>query len=182
MSTELTKKSKKLAYFLRHNPQEAGIELHENGWCHDVPKLLRSLDMTERDLLNLVAADKKGRYAVKLQDHRLVSIAANQGHTVKDIKLSFEEGIPPPTLFHGSTEKAAASILKNGLLKMQRHHVHLSADIETARQVASRRKDVPVIFIVSTSKMVQLGVKFYVSPNLVWLVEHVPPEFLEELK
>lgn len=63
---------------------------------------------------------------------------------------------------------------------MARHHVHLSADIETARAVGVRYGK-PVIFQVDTEKMTDAGFKFYVSANGVWLVDAVPPEFLKVL-
>lgn len=61
---------------------------------------------------------------------------------------------------------------------MSRHHVHLSADVETAKKVGTRHGK-PVIFKIETEKMLAENFKFYVSANGVWLVENVPPQFLE---
>ena len=60
---------------------------------------------------------------------------------------------------------------------MRRHHVHLSADTETARVVGARH-GCPVLFQVDAAAMVQAGYLFYRSDNGVWLTDAVPPEFL----
>jgi putative RNA 2'-phosphotransferase len=65
----------------------------------------------------------------------------------------------------------------SGLKKMMRHHVHLSADMETAQRVGMRYGN-PVIFKIDTLPMVNAGFEFYVSANGVWLVDNVPAEFL----
>jgi putative RNA 2'-phosphotransferase len=71
-------------------------------------------------------------------------------------------------------------IRRHGLLKMARHHVHLSADTETARRVGARHGK-PVIFAVDARAMLEKGFEFFVSENGVWLIASVPPEFLEVL-
>lgn len=60
---------------------------------------------------------------------------------------------------------------------MQRHHVHLSADVSTAESVAARRGK-PHIFKVNTEKMIENGFVFYQSDNGVWLTDIVPPQYL----
>jgi putative RNA 2'-phosphotransferase len=60
---------------------------------------------------------------------------------------------------------------------MSRHHVHLSADVGTARRVGARHGR-PVVFEVDAVAMRTAGHTFYCSSNGVWLVDAVPPEFL----
>ncbi|MGZ2429091.1 RNA:NAD 2'-phosphotransferase (TPT1/KptA family) [Rhizobium redzepovicii] len=62
--------------------------------------------------------------------------------------------------------------------KMQRHHVHLSADIETAKIVATRRKGEYLILRVDAARMFSEGHSFFVSDNGVWLAESVPNQYL----
>lgn len=62
---------------------------------------------------------------------------------------------------------------------MQRHHVHLSPDVETARKVGARRGQ-PVILTIDAARMHAAGHVFYRSENGVWLVEGVPAEFIRE--
>ncbi len=106
-------------------------------------------------------------------------IRANQGHSV-DIDLQLEPVEPPAVLYHGTGHGSAGSIARQGLLRMSRHRVHLSPDPETARRVGARHGR-PVIFTVDAAAMHQAGHLFYRSENGVWLVDHVPPEYLQRL-
>ena len=103
-------------------------------------------------------------------------IRANQGHSI-NVDLQLAATVPPDVLYHGTHSKAVESIVREGLQKMARHHVHLSADLETARQVG-RRRGKPVVFQVDAAAMHQQGYEFYRSQNGVWLVDRVPPEFI----
>jgi len=58
-------------------------------------------------------------------------IRANQGHST-EVDLQLEPAEPPAELFHGTPERNLAAVLRDGLYKMARHHVHLSPDIATA--------------------------------------------------
>ncbi|HEV7554367.1 MAG TPA: TIGR02452 family protein, partial [Kofleriaceae bacterium] len=71
-----------------------------------------------------------------------------------------------------------ASIRKHGILKRERHHVHLSADYDTASKVGSRRGKA-VVLVIDADAMVGDGHKFYRTANGVWLVEHVPTKYIE---
>ena len=106
-------------------------------------------------------------------------IRANQGHSI-EAQIGFEESVPPAVLYHGTAEKNLGAIFAEGLKKMSRHHVHPSADTETARAVGIRYGK-PVILQIETEKMADEGFKFYVSANGVWLTDAVPPEFLKVL-
>jgi putative RNA 2'-phosphotransferase len=86
---------------------------------------------------------------------------------------------PPDTLYHGTGHKTVEIIRQKGLHKMARHHVHLSRDWETARNVGARHGR-PVVFRVDTQRMLTQGNVFFCSANGVWLTDHVPPEFLSE--
>ena len=60
---------------------------------------------------------------------------------------------------------------------MNRHHVHLSKDIETAHKVGVRHGK-PSVLIVEALKMFQTGLSFFESENGVWLTEDVPVLFI----
>ena len=60
---------------------------------------------------------------------------ANQGHSV-EVDLQLEAREPPESLYHGTVERFLPSIWEEGLVRGERHHVHLSKDTETARIVA----------------------------------------------
>jgi len=177
---EKLKISKFLSLILRHQPDAIGLALDANGWA-SVDELIARSAVQGRvfsleDLKEVVATNDKQRFSFDESGKR---IRANQGHSVR-ADLDFEEKRPPGALYHGTAERNAGQIFKTGLKKMKRHHVHLSADEETARRVGIRYGK-PVIFRIDTLKMLDAGFKFYVSANGVWLVGEVPPEFLEVL-
>ena len=87
---------------------------------------------------------------------------------------------PPAVLSHGTSERAISSIEREGLKKMRRHHVHLSADVATARTVGARHGP-PVVLAVDAAAMHSVGWVFYRSANGVWLVDEVTPTFLSRL-
>lgn len=169
--------SKLLSYVLRHHPETAGVTLDAQGWV-EVDALLRGLNargtvLTRTDLDRIVAADSKRRYAYSDDGAR---IRASQGHSV-EVDLGYEPAAPPALLYHGTAEKNLASIMATGLERRERHHVHLSAGVATARQVGGRHGR-PVVLHVDAARMHADGFAFFVTANGVWLVERVPPAYL----
>jgi putative RNA 2'-phosphotransferase len=58
-----------------------------------------------------------------------------------------------------------------------RHHVHLSADRETATRVGARH-GFPAVLVVDAARMHADGIAFYQSDNGVWLTGDVKPSYL----
>ncbi|WP_298467224.1 RNA 2'-phosphotransferase [uncultured Erythrobacter sp.] len=180
MSNELKKRSKSLSYWLRHRPDVAGLELDEAGWA-SVEAILKALSAkglsTDAVMLERVVAENdKQRFELSDDGTR---IRARQGHSVA-VEGSWETATPPETLFHGTVEKFMPSIERDGLTKQNRHHVHLSPDLETATKVGQRRGK-PVILEVDAKRMTADGVEFALSSNNVWLVEEVPPRYFKRM-
>jgi putative RNA 2'-phosphotransferase len=170
--------SKFLSLVLRHRPQKIGITLDEGGWTA-VADLLEAcgrhgFPITAAELQAVVAENDKARFSFSAGGSR---IRATQGHSVP-VQLGYEPVEPPPFLFHGTAARFVDAILERGLLKGKRHHVHLSEDEQTARQVGQRHGR-PVIFRVHSGAMHRDGHPFYRSENGVWLVEAAPPDYLE---
>ncbi len=150
--------------------------LDANGWV-SVEAVLGAIrrrfgPFDQNQLAGLVATDEKGRYVLSQDGMR---IRAAQGHSIK-VDLGLQAVTPPPLLYHGTTAAALASILRGGLLKGRRHHVHLSRDVETAFTVGSRRSGQPIVLQVQSGAMSDH--LFYLSSNGVWLTEHVAPQYL----
>jgi len=174
---QVVKISKFLSKHLRHSPERLNLTLAPGGWVA-VDELLAAcaahqFPITRSELEEVVSSNDKQRFSF---DETSTHIRANQGHSVA-IDLQLEPQTPPEVLYHGTGEKSVPAILQSGLLKMSRHHVHLSSDVETARRVGMRHGR-PVIFAIDTLAMQQAGVTFYCSDNGVWLVDHVPPQYL----
>ncbi len=180
MSRRLVTGSKFLAKHLRHAPEELGLTLEAGGWV-SVDELLAASSrigfaISYDELIECVETNDKKRFSFDETGDR---IRANQGHTVA-VDLQLEAATPPDLLYHGTVERFLPSILVEGLKKGKRHHVHLSADIETARKVGARRGK-PVILKVDAGRMHAQGVPFFVSANGVWLTDAVPAEFLTQI-
>ncbi len=177
MEKQVIQISKFLSLVLRHQPELIGLSLAEAGWVavHDLLAACRRHGKTIslEQLQEVVATNDKKRFSFS-EDGNL--IRANQGHSVK-VELGYEPATPPVTLFHGTAERFLASIKSQGLLKGERHHVHLSADIETATKVGQRHGK-PIVLHIDAEKMQQDGFTFYLSTNGVWLTEHVPVPYL----
>ncbi|MBX4927515.1 RNA 2'-phosphotransferase [Rhizobium binae] len=170
-----TEVSKYMSYVLRHAPEAAGLILDAEGWVSfDALEqaVASKYDVSRADMIEIVENNPKKRFS--LADNR---IRANQGHSV-EIDLALTAVEPPADLFHGTSATAWHSIEREGLKKMLRHHVHLSADVETAKIVAMRRKGKHVILRVDAARMFSEGHSFFVSDNGVWLTESVPVQYL----
>jgi putative RNA 2'-phosphotransferase len=175
---ENTRISKYLSLVLRHAPEAAGITLDENGWT-DVGILLKQLSrngyaIAPAELDHVVTTNSKQRF---IYDENRTRIRASQGHSVA-VDLAYAVSEPPAVLYHGTAEAFLSSIEKTGLDKRSRHHVHLSADDETARRVGQRHGK-PVVLVVDAARMRVDGYTFFCSDNNVWLTEHVPTAYLQ---
>lgn len=169
--------SKFLSLVLRHQPETIGITLDENGWT-DVGILLTKLQTKgyriNRDQLRyLIETNNKKRFAFNTDETRM---RASQGHSV-NVNLGYSEKQPPKFLYHGTATRFLNTILAEGLKKMDRHHVHLSADEPTARTVGSRHGK-PVVLTVKAEEMAADNFVFYQSENGVWLTEFVPVAYI----
>lgn len=170
--------SKFLSLVLRHEPQRIGLELDPSGWA-EVDGLLAAcrhhgMPIERADLEEVVATNEKKRFAFSEDGRR---IRASQGHSI-DVELGYTLQSPPSVLFHGTTTRFLDAIRREGLHKRGRHHVHLSAETDTAHKVGERHGK-PAILIVQAAAMHADGHSFFLSENGVWLTEHVPPEFIE---
>lgn len=180
MNGRMTQRSRFLSLVLRHHPEKAGLTLDEAGWV-EVTDLLRGLakaghPLTRTELEQLVQDNDKKRFALSGDGQR---IRASQGHSVA-VDLGLQPAQPPRILYHGTVAKFLGSILTQGLRPKERHHVHLSADRNTAFKVGSRRGRA-VILEIDTVNMASQGHVFYLSANGVWLTEAVPAAFLKQV-
>jgi putative RNA 2'-phosphotransferase len=125
------KTGKFLSYILRHHPEAIGITLNAHGWVA-VNDLIKDCNqngvpITRQLLESIVAEDDKQRFSF-----------SNDKSYIKANHLQLQPLPPPNILYHGTAQKNIPSIREHGLLRGQRHHVHLSVDAETARKVGNR--------------------------------------------
>lgn len=177
---KLDKVSKFLSFVLRHKPEAINLKLDDQGWAEIselIEKASSEMPLTVELITRIVVTNDKQRFSLSEDGQR---IRANQGHSIK-IDLDLTPKTPPPVLYHGTATRFLSSILEKGLQPGQRHHVHLSTDIETATAVGQRYGK-PFVLRVASGEMYQQGFSFYLSENGVWLTESVPTEFLSVLE
>jgi putative RNA 2'-phosphotransferase len=179
MEKQLKHISKLLSLVLRHQPEYIGITLDENGWAHTdtlIEKInSKGISLSRETLQTVVDTNDKKRFAF---NEGGTLIRASQGHSIA-VELDLAPAVPPAYFYHGTVVKFLKAIRTEGLQKMSRQHVHLSADKDTAARVGSRR-GVPVILTVRAGAMHEAGYHFYLSENGVWLTDAVPPDYISD--
>lgn len=175
---ETVRTGKFLSLILRHEPQRVGLTLDDAGWV-DVDLLLRAVNqhgvaLTLDQLKHLVGTNPKKRFALSGDGLR---IRASQGHSL-EVDLQYEAEAPPELLYHGTATRFIDAIRLGGLQKMERHDVHLSADPSAAVPVGARHGK-PALLTIRAGEMHRAGHQFRRSANGVWLVPHVPAQFID---
>jgi putative RNA 2'-phosphotransferase len=175
---ETTRASKFLSLILRHQPDLIGITLDEQGWTDVATLLTKARAHGQKlgfdELAYIVETSPKQRF--RFNDDQ-TQIRASQGHSV-EVELGYTPTAPPEVLYHGTATRHQEAILRDGLQKMARHHVHLSADMATARNVGARHGRV-ILFQVDAGQMHRDGRLFYQADNGVWLTDEVPTTYLQ---
>ncbi|MEO8404580.1 MAG: RNA 2'-phosphotransferase [Chitinophagaceae bacterium] len=169
--------SKFLSLVLRHQPETIGLQLDANGWAVVAELIEKSANhdqpFSKEELDEIVTTNDKQRFIFN-DDH--TKIRANQGHSI-DVELNLPAVEPPELLYHGTVARFIGNIKVDGLQKMQRQHVHLSKDTETAIIVGDRRGKA-LILSINSGHMHADGFKFYLSANGVWLTDIVPATYI----
>ncbi len=178
---DIKHKSKFLSLVLRHQPSLIHLELDKNGWAN-VTQLIeksktRKILFTHEILDVVVETNNKQRFTF---NEDKTKIRANQGHSIQ-IDINLDPMEPPNILYHGTSINNVNSILRKGIKKGSRQHVHLSHEKETARNVGSRHGK-PQILIIDAKRMFDDGNNFYQSKNGVWLTKYVDPKYIKQQK
>jgi putative RNA 2'-phosphotransferase len=168
--------SRNLTKALRHTPEMYHLIIDKNGWA-SVQQIIDNTGATMEEIIEVVETNDKQRLVF---NENRTKIRANQGHSI-EVDLDLTPIQPPHTLFHGTAIQHVDSILKTGLDKRNRHHVHMSEETSTASTVGMRSGSV-VILSINASLMYLDGYKFYRSGNGVWLTDHVPSKYIERIK
>ena len=159
---------------MRHKPEAIGLDLDNYGWAKIDDLMNKSPHKITREILEyVVETNDKKRFIISEDGQK---IRANQGHSI-EINLDLPATTPPPVLLHGTATRFIDAIFQDGLKKMNRQHVHLSVDVETAQKIGSRHGK-PIILLIDTKAMAEAGFEFYISKNGVWLTDNVPIKYL----
>jgi putative RNA 2'-phosphotransferase len=129
--------------------------------------------------MEVVETSDKKRFTVSEDGKK---IRAAQGHSV-DVDLQLAEIVPPFKLYHGTAQRFLDSIMKEGLKKMSRHHVHMYSEdkLDKAKDTGYRHQKgtKPVLLIIEAKQMHNEGYKFYKSENDVYLTDFIPSKYIK---
>lgn len=128
--------SKFMSGVLRHFPDDFDIDIDDNGWV-DLDELYSVLSeqYEELELLEvegIIALDSKGRFEL----HRN-KVRAVYGHSIP-VTINKSDGEIPDILYHGTPTENVESIMDEGLQPMSREDVHLTDDLEEAKNIGER--------------------------------------------
>ena len=127
--------------------------------------------------LSLVLRHQPHKIGIVLDDAGWTSVSAlltqlkNAGHAVSLEVLETVVAENDKQRFQFSEDRTLIRA------KQKRHPVHLHVDQNLAASVGQRRGRA-VVLTIDTKRMEADGYEFFVSPNSVWLTDHVPPEYI----
>lgn len=170
--------AKLLQYILGHRPDEFGLVPNQDGF---VPlKELHQAIREEEDWSYVRLADIREVFMIQPNQFELLNdrIRLNP-REVSGPFMDQEPGVPPEFLFHGARQKAYPHILKKGLLPTRYPYVCLTSQEELALRIGRRRDPNPVLIKVHAARAHEEGILFSRVRELVYLVESLPPTYLE---
>ncbi|KAF4593119.1 hypothetical protein EYR38_008829 [Pleurotus pulmonarius] len=170
--------SKTVSWLLRHGAASEGLSMRSDGYVKVTDLLANSRlkELTLESLKDLVDKDAKSRYHLMSDDDDVWWIRANQGHSMKEVKLDLQpilaiSDIPTGVAVHGTNLQAWTQIAEQGLSKMKRNHIHLAQGLVDEGVVSGMRKSSAILILIDVEKALGDGIKFFLSANGVVLTE-----------
>lgn len=177
-----------MSYVLRHGAKDIGLNMDKQGYvliesfiqkAKDIPHI-QEIGFNKEIIEYVTVHSAKQRFAFNQDKSK---IRANQGHTLT-LDIKFKKWIPTVgcTVYHGTALKNCDSILKTGLKKISRHHVHLSLNRQVALENARRFSSKVVLFEIDVHSMYRDKIELFISENNVILTDFVAPKYLKVLE
>mmetsp|Transcript_20806 Transcript_20806/g.38883 ORF Transcript_20806/g.38883 Transcript_20806/m.38883 type:complete len:193 (+) Transcript_20806:631-1209(+) len=183
-----TKLSRKLSYLLRHGAVKEGIQIDSAGFVA-VPDLLQHFSgaYTETDIRAVVQNNDKQRFLLQ-ESNGIVRIRANQGHSIRDIDADqllerIEDPNQAKVCIHGTYLCHLDSIMKSGLQRMKRNHIHFAAgEVDDNQVISGMRTRCEVKIYINVEAMLRDGIPLYRSSNNVLLSPGpIPPKYFAKV-
>lgn len=184
--------SKKLSYVLRHKAVNMGFNIDEAGYIllDEILNHIQFKNCTFNQIKNIVDNCDKQRFSLIKRNDKYY-IRANQGHTIRTIsddnlltKITNPRQIP--ICIHGTYNKYLPSILRNGLSRMSRNHIHFACGETYDKNVISgMRTSCEIKIYINTERAMNDNISFYKSENNVILSVGIngviPPKYFEKI-
>ncbi|KAH7107379.1 KptA family-domain-containing protein [Auriculariales sp. MPI-PUGE-AT-0066] len=182
---------------LRHNAARFGLRMRPDGYARvdDMLALPKFRGHNLAAVRAVVDADEKNRYNLKQETDSSGLTAwwvrANQGHSMQTVTIEMRELVDPtsiPMAVHGTKLLAWNSIVRQGLSRMTRQHIHFAQGLASDQGVVSgMRKTSEVLVFIDVAKAMESGIKFFISENGVVLTPgnaqgFLPPQFFSRVE
>ena len=169
---------KKMSYLLRHGAEENGVAMSSDGYVLMADLLNYLGSKTSIDLVHsIVENNDKKRYEIKIEAG-VEYIRAAQGHTITAVKTEelltkIEDPFKYVYVVHGTYKEPLPLIMKGGLNKMARNHVHMAIGMGKNGVISGMRASCQIVVEINMIKAIYGPDKipFYVSSNEVILSE-----------
>ena len=167
--------TRSLAYMLRHQPEEFGLEVDKQGWAalSDVVHALNEKlgeDVEEADVHAAVDSGDRKRY--EIQGDR---VRALYGHSI-EIEPG-EPSEPPEHVYVGVSRMDADRAARHGLRSGRRRFLHLATTIEDAIDMGKRLGREYAVVTVNAREAHEGGIHFWDRYSL-WLSDPIPTDYL----
>jgi len=168
--------TRKLAYMLRHQPEEFDVEVDKFGYA-DLEDVLDALseeldeDIEEEDVTEAIEAGDRPRY--EILDGK---IRALYGHSIKVDPGEPTE--PPEELYLGMGSRDADRASKSGLNAGRRRFLHLATSEDDAKEMGRRAAPEYTVVTVFARDAWEDGVSFY-DRKALFLSDAISTDHLE---
>lgn len=165
-----------MSWALRHEPDNAGIEVDDNGWT-SIDELVSAANdqnkpATEEAIRGVVSLDGKGRYELSGGNVRAV-----YAHSFPVTIDSVGDDVPD-TLLHGTASENVQSILQEGLKPMRREKVHLTPDEEEAADIGNRHSDDISILEINAKQLQEDGQEVEERSDVIYTTDAIDPSYI----
>ena len=190
-SNKLNNISRFLIKILRHSAKDHNLDIDKDGFIlvDDLLGVEQLKLISIKDIEKIVETCEKKRFTLKKEKNKCF-IAANQGHSIKisssllkPITLENYSKYNYANVIHGSYLIAKNRILKQGLSRMNRYHIHFTSEINNKKVVSGMRNSCEIYVYIDILKALNDGYLFFQSPNGVILSPgnssgFIPPEYI----
>lgn len=177
---KFTKISKSISYWLRHHLNEF-ISVTSDAYV-DIDELLNKINSDPRSEFNVTEDDIRHinfhcfKQRTQIKDNRIRCVQGHSSGDINDEKLLELLEEPITNCYHATNSKSIKSIMKKGLNKMTRKHIHFATDTNLLR------KNTDILIEIKMKEAMDNGIKFYRAKNNVILSPGIdgviPPEYL----
>ena len=152
---------------------------HDSSLKRDVEGYVEATNLVKgvsiQKIKEIVEKDNKGRLSLIYKEGKYY-IRANQGHSkevgkqLDDTKTMKRITEPIEGVFHGSYIQHKDSIMKNGLNRMSRKHIHIAKSMDAK---SGKRENCTLLVYIDMKQAMEDGIIFYESENGVILTEGI---------